>query len=306
MAEYLQQPKLTSSGVMNWWMSEKLEGMRAFWDGGVSRGRLDCPWSTDNVPATGLWSRYGKVIHAPAPFLDSLPRIALDGELWLGHGLFEQTISVVKRKEPDSRWEDIQYRVFEAVPWASFAQTRRIRNNIINIQIQDWEVEDYITGFEFDWKPSSSCMFRSSDKKLRDLIPHMLVKQEEIADLKVMNEYLDDVMRSGGEGLIIRDPHAIYTCNRTDRVLKLKPTQESTAIVVGYTSGKGKYDGMLGALIVEDNGVRFELSGMDDAMRETKIPIGTKVWYRYRSVTANGKPSEARYIGVCDEIPFTE
>jgi DNA ligase-1 len=80
-----------------WWVSEKYDGLRAYWDG------------------QKLWSRKGNLIHAPDSFLAELPRdIALDGELWIGHGKFEETMSIVRSETPDERWKQVRYMVFDA------------------------------------------------------------------------------------------------------------------------------------------------------------------------------------------------
>lgn len=80
-----------------WHMSEKLDGMRAYWTG------------------SKLVTRNNKPINAPAWFLSSLPRgVALDGELWLGRGQFQSLISIVRRDVPDARWRSVTYLVFEA------------------------------------------------------------------------------------------------------------------------------------------------------------------------------------------------
>ena len=124
--EYLQLAhvyKPDKHGIGGWYASEKLDGMRAYWDGGISRGKL-----TSQVPyantakdfkrltppvASGLWSRYGKVIHAPDWFLDKLPEnLPLDGELYMGVGRFQDLISCVKRYKAD--WEEVQYIVFDS------------------------------------------------------------------------------------------------------------------------------------------------------------------------------------------------
>lgn len=87
-------------------VSEKLDGVRALWDGKTLRFRS------------------GRVVAAPAWFLARLPDQPLDGELWLARGRFEQLSGMV-RKSPavDADWREIQYRVFE-LPAAggSFAQ----------------------------------------------------------------------------------------------------------------------------------------------------------------------------------------
>ena len=93
--------------VGGWYLSEKFNGMRAYWDGGYTRGKL-----TSQVPfanttkdyrrvhsphATGLWTRYGKAIFAPKWWLDSLPQgNALDGELYAGKGKFHRLCLLLK------------------------------------------------------------------------------------------------------------------------------------------------------------------------------------------------------------------
>lgn len=78
-----------------WWMSEKLDGVRAIWRDGA------------------FWSRNGKPFHAPAWFRRRIPEgRSLDGELWAGRGVFDKTVSIV-RSHSLERWEEITYRVFD-------------------------------------------------------------------------------------------------------------------------------------------------------------------------------------------------
>ena len=77
-------------------VSEKLDGVRALWDGHKLRFRS------------------GATIAAPAAFLARLPAEPLDGELWLGRGRFDELSGVVRREQPaGARWRDLQYQVFE-------------------------------------------------------------------------------------------------------------------------------------------------------------------------------------------------
>jgi len=77
-------------------VSEKLDGVRALWDGQALRFRS------------------GRVIAAPAWFLARLPAQPLDGELWLGRGRFEALCGLVRRRQPDEAgWQALQYQVFE-------------------------------------------------------------------------------------------------------------------------------------------------------------------------------------------------
>jgi len=77
-------------------VSEKLDGVRAVWDGQTLRYRS------------------GITIMAPQWFLRHLPAVPLDGELWLGRGRFEALSGAVRRQQPsDDEWRALRYCVFE-------------------------------------------------------------------------------------------------------------------------------------------------------------------------------------------------
>lgn len=79
-----------------YWVSEKLDGVRAFWDG------------------HRLISRRGSVIVTPRWFVDGFPEMPLDGELWMGRGTFQDIASAVSRDLPDSsQWRAVRYMVFD-------------------------------------------------------------------------------------------------------------------------------------------------------------------------------------------------
>jgi len=82
--------------LAGWWMSEKLDGVRAYWDG------------------KQLLSRYGNVYHAPDWFVEQLPRAPLDGELWLARKSFQRTVSIVRRQDKSDHWKEISYLIFDA------------------------------------------------------------------------------------------------------------------------------------------------------------------------------------------------
>lgn len=91
--------KYKGTNVDGWYMSEKLDGVRAIWDGKV------------------LLSRNHKPIHAPIWFLAGLPKgVTLDGELWAGRDKFQQLVSTVRKKVPiDSEWDNVVYKVFDII-----------------------------------------------------------------------------------------------------------------------------------------------------------------------------------------------
>eukprot|EP01124_Arcella_intermedia_P024109 TRINITY_DN3987_c0_g2_i2.p1 TRINITY_DN3987_c0_g2~~TRINITY_DN3987_c0_g2_i2.p1 ORF type:complete len:480 (-),score=120.91 TRINITY_DN3987_c0_g2_i2:412-1851(-) len=77
-----------------WFISEKLDGFRAFWDG------------------SKLYSRKGKVFSVPPEFSSQLPRdICLDGELWTGYDELTRLSSIFRKTNPDD-WKIVKYCVF--------------------------------------------------------------------------------------------------------------------------------------------------------------------------------------------------
>lgn len=78
------------------WVSEKYDGVRGYWDG------------------KQLWTRGGEHVVAPAWFTAPLPRTALDGELWAGRGQFERALSTVRSQTPsDAAWREMRFMVFD-------------------------------------------------------------------------------------------------------------------------------------------------------------------------------------------------
>ncbi len=89
-----------------WWLSEKLDGVRAYWDG------------------KQFWSRLGNLFHAPDWFTAGLPDIPLDGELWLDRKKFQRTVSIVRRQDKSDHWKEIRYVVFDAPKLEKDFETR--------------------------------------------------------------------------------------------------------------------------------------------------------------------------------------
>lgn len=77
-------------------LSEKIDGVRALWDGKKLRFRS------------------GREIAAPAWFLAAFPAAALDGELWMGRGSFDRLSGIVRKAQPvDKEWREVRYMVFD-------------------------------------------------------------------------------------------------------------------------------------------------------------------------------------------------
>lgn len=142
--------------VGGWWMSEKRDGQRAFWDGGITRGvpKKQVPWANnakderyvDEQIATGLWSRYGNVIHAPDHWLDSLPPVCLDGELYLDRGAFQETRKIISTIEPGPGWRDIRFLIIDTPNLGDVLQAGQIRNPQFEKFIDYHSVVSFVEG----------------------------------------------------------------------------------------------------------------------------------------------------------------
>jgi DNA ligase-1 len=86
----------TVTNLQGWWMSEKLDGVRAYWDG------------------KQFLSRQGNVYHAPDWFIRDLPDFPLDGELWLDRRMFQRAVSIARRQDKSEHWKELRYVVFDA------------------------------------------------------------------------------------------------------------------------------------------------------------------------------------------------
>ena len=96
-----------AADLSGWWMSEKLDGVRAYWDG------------------KQFLSRQGNLFHAPDWFIEGLPDHPLDGELWIGRKKFQRTVSIVRRQDKTELWKEVKFLVFDA-PAANEVFERRI------------------------------------------------------------------------------------------------------------------------------------------------------------------------------------
>lgn len=118
----------------DYWVSEKYDGVRAYWDG------------------SRLLSRRGNVFHAPDWFTRDLPDHPLDGELWMGRGRFAELSGTVRRLAPlDSEWREIRFMVFDR-PWDDRPFSERlqalraeVRNTGVDhlVLVEQWAATDH-------------------------------------------------------------------------------------------------------------------------------------------------------------------
>ncbi len=245
-------------------VSEKLDGVRALWDGQVLRFRS------------------GGLIAAPAAFTAALPSVAMDGELWLARGQFERLVGTVRRERPDpAAWQGVTYQVFDlpTVP-GPFAQRAATLAALAQAR----------PGIGLNTSTSASA---NSFPR-----PWGAVAQHRFTDRRSLQAHLQAVLQAGGEGLMLHRADAHHAGGRSLALLKLKPVADAEAQVLAHLAGQGKHAGRLGALRVRcSDGHEFNLGiGLRDADREAPPAVGQWVTYTYRGRTAAGLPRFASFL----------
>lgn len=246
--------------VKGWLMSEKLDGMRAYWDG------------------EQLLTRNGHLIHAPEWFINDFPPFELDGELWIARDQFQKVVSIVRKKQPDAGWRMVTYQIFEA-PNQSGGLLKRL--SVLQRYVDEIPVS------------------------------HLkLIKQTVIKDPAEIQVALQKVLALKGEGLVLRRGVREYHTGRSRDAVKVKWKQDAECVVVGYTEGKGKYVGQVGALKCQLMVNHFPAlktaaeriikigSGLSDALRKTPPLLGTVVTFQYIGLTQKGLPRFPSFLRV--------
>jgi DNA ligase-1 len=251
LAEIYQQ----GLDVSQYWVSEKLDGVRARWDG------------------KQLLSRGGHVLANPEWFTNDFPRIPLDGELWIGRARFEETASIVRKKQPHEGWRALRFMVFDLPEH----------------------------GGTFDERVLA--MKRMATQTLSPYLD--IIEQQAFASEKALRQQLKTAIAQGGEGLMLHRKTARYTKGRSQDLLKLKPFVDAEATVIGYRPGKGKFVGQIGSLKVRtDQGIVFFIgTGLSDAQRRDPPPLQSRITFRYQGFTKNGIPRFPVFLRIRDEQP---
>jgi DNA ligase-1 len=130
------------------------------------------------------------------------------------------------------------------------------------------------------------------------------VPQRRLESHAALSAWMRQVVRAGGEGLMLHRGDAPYRSGRSDDLLKLKPHDDAEARVVAHLPGRGRHAGRTGALLVESpSGQRFRIgSGFSDADRNQPPPIGSWITYRFRGTYAGGLPRFASYLRVREDF----
>lgn len=246
----------TPIDVPAYFVSEKLDGVRARWDG------------------RALWTRGGHRITTPSDFVQGWPSTPMDGELWITRSRFDVVSGIARSTRPDpDAWNAVRFMVFDlpAHP-GTFAERVAAMRTLAD---------------------------RTAHPQLR------MVEQTRLTSRTALDARLAQVVAAGGEGLMLHHAEARYGVGRSNALLKLKPHDDAEARVLAHAPGKGKYTGMLGALVVaHHDGRQFRIgTGFTDAQRADPPPPGSWVTYRYNGLTSTGLPRFARFLRVRDDMP---
>ncbi len=126
----LAQDYKSGIDISQYLISEKLDGVRALWDG------------------KSLRFRSGQAISAPAWFTVKLPATPLDGELWLARGKFDVLSGIVRKEQPiDSEWRDVKYMAFELPAGSGTFSARSVELKTL-VQKTAWPQLQWIEQFK--------------------------------------------------------------------------------------------------------------------------------------------------------------
>jgi len=248
--------------MTGWWMSEKLDGVRAYWDG------------------HRFLSRLGNEFFAPSWFTEGFPKVPLDGELFVGRKLFNETVSIVRQHDAGQQWERVKYLVFDAPSVG----------------------EDKL---DFEHRLEAACRLTIK------AINAKMVKQQVCKGNDHLRKVMKEMLKVGAEGVMLRQPGSMYERKRSNTLLKWKDLLTSEGLVVAREPGKGKHKGRLGALVVALPGWEKHMdqdhiydgptvnvgTGFTDVQREHPPKIGSVVMYSYQELTPAGIPRFPSYLG---------
>lgn len=245
LAKTYQTGQITLS---EFYMSEKLDGVRAIWQNGK------------------LTTRSGNQINAPEWFTRDFPNAWLDGELFIGRNQFQKLTRIVLDERPDeTAWRDVRFYLFDAPDHHNPFSKRYLNYQHYSTQSQYLEA----------------------------------VPQYPVADEQSLEAFYKQVLSDHGEGVILHQKEALFTAGRSANLLKVKPFLDSEAQVLAILPGKGKYQGMMGALLVRWQQYEFKIgSGFSDIERQNPPGVGSIITFRYSGLTESGVPRFARFLRV--------
>tara|TARA_B110001452_G_scaffold255223_1_gene247440 strand:- start:6379 stop:8586 length:2208 start_codon:yes stop_codon:yes gene_type:complete len=288
-----------SAPPIGWWASEKWDGIRALWDGEkmISRG--------SGVGKPKVYT------YIPEWFKNALPPgIPLDGEIWIGRGLFQKTSRLSTLKPGKSYTTD----QIESI-WTGSSDPPVVFK-VFDIPNDPRPFEKRMAFLQTVIKDRKVC-WNSIDYPGKKTFPIQMTEQVKIKSMEQLIQLYTKLTSEGAEGIMLRAPGSPYQTKRSKYMLKYKIKEDAECILREYIPGDGKYIGMLGSLKCElmtdgkPNGIFSQIgTGLNDNQRENYnnknssdfIPIGSIVSFSYMEMTKDGVPRHPVYRGIRDDI----
>ncbi len=294
------------ANVSGWYMSEKLDGVRAYWDG------------------EHLVSRNGNIFEAPAFFTKEFPKFKLDGELWSRRASFDEISSIVRTGEAKATHP-------KSKRMCCFSCTKKqdkVKAKATHPKSKRMccfsctKKQDKVKAKATQPKESQGCAASAAPNKWQQLtynifeVPEAkgnllqrlsnvketsylkLIKQIKVKDKEHLKSFLKSVEEKGGEGVVVRDGSLPYYTGRDKNALKVKSYQDTECKIVGYNEGKGKYKDKLGSLNckLKDGKIIKIGSGLSNALRDEPPKINSIITFKYYGLTSKGNPRFPIYL----------
>ena len=245
--------------IKDYWISEKLDGIRARWNG------------------SKLITRNGNVIHAPAWFVKDFPSRTLDGELWLKRNSFEKTASIVMRDKPSADWKNIKFMLFD-LPEHKGKFTQRLT--------ELYYLADTIASPNVQVIPQ----FKQADQTQLMLTLDKLVAQG--AEGLMLNHQDAHYQDGRSTNLLKLKKHQ----DAEAKVMAHIPGKGKYKGMMGSLLVEIVELGEMGEM---EKNLQFKIgSGFSDMQRQTPPKIGTVITFKYYGLTAKGIPRFASFLRI--------
>ena len=244
--------------LSDYWVSEKYDGLRGYWDGHQ------------------LLTRGGERVQAPDWFTAGWPTIPLDGELWAGRGQFAKALSTVRQQVPnDAAWRGIRFMVFDMPAHSGPFTERMVALNAAVLLIgQPWVV--------------AVTQMRATSHAALQAHMHRTVKGGGEGLMLHRGASVYTAVRN--DDLLKVKPHE----DAEARVLGHQPGKGKNTGMLGALLVESVASGNAAAPGVRFK----IGTGLSDAQRRDPPPIGSVVTYRYRGWTDDGVPRFASFVRV--------
>lgn len=272
--ELLKLSEYKGQNVGGWLASEKLDGVRAYWDG------------------RNLRSRNGKILAAPEGWSAHFPPFALDGELYTARGEFEKIQSIVMDKTPSATaWSEIKFYVFD-VPEASGGLLERLS-----------ELEKFIAK-----NPQAGQNLKIIKQvKVKDNSEFEAFAEAVIAkggEGAVVREPNAPYERKRSKNALKYKKFKDAECE----VISINKGSGKYAGLMGSVTCKSlgaagsNPDEQNDELLQPASGVKFKIgSGFSDEERANPPKIGSIITYKYQNLTAKGLPRFPVFLRVRED-----